>query len=315
MFKHSYLMPRKKPLVRDFLFAALIMALGCLCTGCFTAVTLDELGSTRSYIAGEHYEYSPDHEKIVFSCRKEKDYYYIPFLHAFGVAPTKTVQTYEKRIPLNPVPDDLMRIELNVIPDASAARAESSPSLGTGGGFRASDGIMEFPTPTERMRGEADSYTPRPILSAGDTLVLRAHPDDMRLLSEPFAIRLLAPFDQVINEFYPGYRTVTGGPAESEGGHDGHELNVTVHLLVFPYAQDGSRIQARTVADLGFYNLHPFSREYAAEAKQDNEHSTGFFGWCWKIFWVPAAFVTDVACLPVYPFYLLYCVCSGESVL
>ena len=306
-------MPRKKLFFRDLLFTVIIMATGFCCTGCFTAVTLDELGSTRSYIAGEHYEFSPDRGEIDFSCRKEKDYYYIPFLHAFDVAPTKTVQTYEKQIPLNPVPDDLMRIELNVIPDASVARTESSPSIGSGGGFRASDGIMEFPTPANRIRGNASEQGP--ILSAGDTLELRAHPDDMRLLSEPFAICLLAPFDQVIHEFYPEYRTVSGSPAESEDGHDGHEFDVTVHLLVFPYAQDGSRFQALTAADLGFNNLHPFSREYATGVKQDNEHSTGFFGWCWKILWVPAAFVTDVACTPFYLGYLLYCVCSGESVL
>ena len=308
-------MTSKKTLVRDFLFTVLIMALDLICTGCFTAMTLDELGSTKSYIAGEHYEVSPDRGEIVFSCRKEKDYYYIPFLHAFGVAPTKTVQTYEKRIQLNPAPDDLMRIELNVIPDASAARAVSSPSIGSGGGFRASDGITEFPTPVTRIHREADPSGLQPILSAGDMLELRAHPDDQPLLSEPFAISILAPFEQVMNEFYPEYRTVSGSPAESEDGHDGHELNVTVHLLVFPYAQDGGRCQVLMDADLGFYNLHPFSREYAAEAKQDNEQSTGFFGWCWKIFWVPAAFVTDVACLPFYPFYLLFCVCSGESVL
>ena len=309
-------MTSKTTVVRDFLFAALILAAGLVCTGCFTAVTLDELGSTKSYIAGEHYEFSPGRGEIDFSCRKEKDYFYIPFLHAFGVAPTKTVQTYEKQIPLNPVPDDLIRIELNVIPDASVAKAESSPSIGSGGGFRDSDGIMEFPAPVTRIRGNAEpSAPPGPLLSSGDTLELRAHPDDLPLLSEPFAICLLAPFDQVINEFYPEYRTVSGGPAESEDDHDSHRLDVTVHLLVFPYAQDGSRCQALTAADLGFNNLHPFSREYATGVKQDNEHSTGFFGWCWKILWVPAAFVTDVACLPFYPFYLLYCVCTGESVL
>lgn len=308
-------MPREKPFFRDLLFTVIIMGAGFCCTGCFTAVTLDELGSTRSYIAGEHYEFSPDREEIVFSCRKEKDCYYIPFLHAFGVAPTETVQTYEKRVPLNPVPDDLMRIELNVIPDASVVRAESSPSFGSGGEFRASDGIMEFPTPAKCIRGNADLSASRPILSAGETLELRAHPDDLHLLSEPFAFSFLAPFDQVMKEFYPEYRSVSGGASESEDGHDGHELNVTVHLLVFPYARDGSRCRALTAADLGFHNLHPFSREFEAEAKQDNEQSTGFFGWCWKIFWVPAAVVADVACLPFYPFYLLYCVCTGESVL
>jgi hypothetical protein len=183
-------MTGKKTLIRNLLFAAVATAVGIFCTGCFTSMTLDELGSTKSFIAGEHYEFSPSRDEIVFSCRKEKKYNYIPFLHPFGVAPKKTVQTYEKHIPLNPVPDHLMHIELNVIPDASAARAESSPSIGAGGGFRASDGVTMFPMPTKLIRGNADSTVPPPILSAGDTLELRAHPDDLHLLSEPFVLSL-----------------------------------------------------------------------------------------------------------------------------
>ena len=308
-------MSSKKTLVRNLLFAVLAMTAVLLCTGCFTAMTLDELGSTQSYIAGEHYEFSPSRDEIVFSCRKEKEYNCIPFLHPFGVAPKKTVQDYEKRIPLDPVPDHLIRIELDVIPDASAARAERSPFAGGGSVFRALDGIMEFPTPAERLRGETDSSVSPPILSAGDTLRLRVHPDDLPLLSDPFVICLSVPFDQLMNEFYPDYRTVSGDPAESGSGHDAHERNATERLLVFPYAQDGHYYQALTDADLGFHNLHPFSGEYEAEAKRDNEHSTGFLGWCWKIFWVPPALAVDIALIPVYPFYLLYRVCSGESAL
>ena len=302
-----------KTLIRNLLFAVVAAAAGLFCTGCFTAMTLDELGSTRSYIAGEHYEFSPDRDEIVLSCRKEKEYNYIPFLHPFGIAPKKTVQDYEKRIPLNPVPDNLMRIELDVTSDASAARAERSPFAGGGSVFRALDGVMEFPTPAELLRGDAGSSASPPILSAGNTLRLRVHPDDLPLLSDPFVICLSVPFDQLMNEFYPEYRTVSGESVES--GHDAHEQNATAHLLVFPYAQDGGRYQALTDADLGFRNLHPFSREYEAEANRDNEHSTGFFGWCWKIFWVPSALVVDVALIPVYPFYMLYRVCSGKSVL
>ena len=306
-------MSSKKTLVRNLLFVAVATATVLLCTGCFTAMTLDELGSTKSYIAGEHYEFSPDRGEIVFSCRKEKEYNCIPFLHPFGIAPKKTVQDYEKHIPLNPVPDNLMRIELDVTSDASAARAERSPFAGGGSVFRALDGVMEFPTPAELLHGDAGSSASPPILSAGNTLRLRVHPDDLPLLSDPFVICLSVPFDQLMNEFYPEYQTVCGESVES--GHDAHEQNATAHLLVFPYAQDGGRYQALTDADLGFRNLHPFSGEYEAEANRDNEHSTGFFGWCWKLFWVPSALVMDVALIPVYPFYMLYCVCSDESVL
>ena len=58
-----------------------------------------------------------------------------------------------------------------------------------------------------------------------------------------------------------------------------------------------------------------FSRDLEAEVKQDNEQPIGALGWCWKIFWVPTALVADVALIPIYPFYMLYRVCSGESVL
>ena len=304
---------RETKLIRNLLFAIFIMVLGLYCTGCFTAMTLDELGSTKSYIAGEHYEFSPDRDEIVLSCRKEKEYNYIPFLHPFGVAPKKTVQAYEKRIPLNPVPDNLMRIELDVISDASAARANRSLFAGGGSVFRALDGVMEFATPAERLRGDAGSSATTPILSAGETLRLRVHPDDLPLLSDPFVTCLLVPFDQLMREYYPDYRTVSGESAESD--HDAHEQNAAERILVFPFAQDGGHYRVLTDADLGFHNLHPFSRELEAEVKQDNEHLTGFFGWCWKIFWVPPALVVDVALIPVYPFYMLYRVCSGESVL
>ena len=67
----------KKTLIRNVLFAVLLAAAGGFCVGCFTATTLDQLGSTRSFIAGEHYEFSPSRDEIVFSCRKEKEYNYI----------------------------------------------------------------------------------------------------------------------------------------------------------------------------------------------------------------------------------------------
>ena len=306
---------QEKTLIRKLFFAVVVAAVGVFCTGCFTAMTLDKLGSTMSYVAGEHYAFSPDRDAIVFSCRKEKEYYYIPFLHPFGIAPKKTVQAYEKHIQLNPIPDQLMRIELDVISDTSAPRAERSPFTGAGGCFRALDGIIEFSTPAEHLLGDAGSSAPPPILSSGDALRLRVHPDDLSLLSDPFVTCLLVPFDQLMNEFYPEYRTASSKSAQPDHAHDAHEQNATVRLLVFPYAQDCGHYQALTDADLGFRNLHPFSREYEAEAKQNNEHSTGFFGWCWKIFWVPSALVVDVALIPVYPFYMLYCVCSDESIL
>ena len=301
----------KKTLIRNLLFAALILAAGVYCAGCFTATTLDQLGTTRSFIAGEHYEFSPDHSEIVLFCRKEKAYYYIPLLHAFGVAPKSTVQTYEKHIPLNPIPENMKRFELEVIPDASVTRAESPKNAGAGGGFGNIDGIMRFPTAAERLRADADPSARGPILSAGDTLRLRMHPDDLHILSGPFLSYLSAPFDKVMEEYYPEYRT----DQSAEDVHDSHDRDIPVNLLVFPYAQDGNRYIVLTGGDLGFRNLHPFSRELEVEMKQDNEQPTGVLGWCWKIFWVPTALVADVATIPFLPFIMIYCAGTSQSIL
>lgn len=68
-------MTSKKTLVRDFLFAVLIMALGSLCTGCCWAITegtWDRLGSEKAVITNRHYEYSPNRSEIVFF-RQEKN--------------------------------------------------------------------------------------------------------------------------------------------------------------------------------------------------------------------------------------------------
>ncbi len=289
------------------------MALGGFCVGCFTATTLDQLGSTRSYIAGERYELSPERGEIILSCRKDKEYYYIPLLHPFGVAPRSTVQTYEKHIPLNPVPENMMRFELEVIPDASAARAEKPEYAGSGGDFGDIEGIMRFPAAAECLRADADPSAEQPILSAGDTLRLSVHPDDLPILNGPFMTFLLAPFDRVMEEYYPEYRTAVGQSAENS--HESHDREIPVNILVFPYAQDGIRYAVLSDRDLGIRNLHPFSRDLEAEVKQDNEQPIGALGWCWKIFWVPTALVVDVALIPVYPFYMLYRVCFGESVL
>ena len=306
-------MAKKKHIVRIFLFAVLVMALGVFCTGCFTAMTLGELGSTRSYIAGEHYEFSPDRGEIVLSCRKDKEYNYIPLLHPFGVAPRSTVMNYEKHIPLNPVPENMMRFELEVIPDASAARAEKPKHAGEGGGFGDIEGIMRFPTAAERLRADAATPAAQSLLSAGDTLRLRVHPDDLPILNQPFIACLLAPFDKVMAESYPEYRTAAGEPAKD--GHDSHDREIPVNILVFPYAQDGNRYTVLTAGDLGFRNLHPFSRDLEAEVKQDNEQPVGALAWCWKIFWTPTALVADVASLPFLPFVWIYLTLTRDSIL
>ena len=269
-------MTGKMTLVRNILFT-MMTVLSCICcTGCFTYGTIEDLGSTKSYIAGEHFEYSPDQNEIFFSCQLEKEYNYIPFLHIFHISPKSTVRTYENRISLDSLPPgNLIRFHLETRQDSSVARAKKTDS-----------GIMCFQEVAEITRaggGEADDGAETSsIVSAGDTIRLRVNPDDMHILSGPFVILL------------PGDSNMSSA-------------------LVFPYAENGSGDEMLLSTDY-LNGHHPFlqdSDDFAGAPEQ----STSFFGWCWKIFWIPNAIVLDGALLPVYPFFWAYSLITNDSIL
>ena len=117
----------KKTLIRNLLFAVLIMAAGFYCTGCcwtMTEKTWDRLGSEKATITNRHYEYSPDRSEIVFSGKKKTKHYVWPFLTAFDVS-WNTYKPFEKRIPLEPVPENLIRVHFEAVPDPAALRAHN----------------------------------------------------------------------------------------------------------------------------------------------------------------------------------------------
>ena len=247
----------KKTLIRNLLFAALVMAAGSYCTGCcwaMTEKTWDRLGSEKASITNRHYEYSPDRGEIVFSGKKQTTHYVWPFLTAFDVS-WNTYKPFEKRISLEPVPENLIRVHFEAVPDPAALRAHNILREWM-------PGENQFDNPVELIRdGAVLSATRLPFVQPGDTLRMHVHPDDLPVLSGPCVIRL-----------EPIYNAI----------------------LLFPHAQDGFRYEMLTRDDVFANSLHVFADEFEDEAKRDNEDSIGTLGYCWKYFWLPSAAVTDI---------------------
>ena len=148
-------------LIRHLLFAVVAAALGLVCTGCFTATVLNgQFGAKTSRFDIPKYAMSPDRrEIIVTSAREIRHHYLLP--HSFWNRRT----TWEERIPVEPVPDGLMRCFLFVEPDPDAPRYWQN-------------------TPIVIESGE-------PSLCEDKTFYLRVHPDDLVNLSQPFKARLI----------------------------------------------------------------------------------------------------------------------------
>ena len=166
---------QEKTLIRNLLFAALIMVLGILCTGCFTATVLldPEFGSRSTYFGATSYTMSPDRREIIVTSTRTTDFHYgVSFSMRFlEFLPSTTLwswrSTWEERIPLDPMPECLMRCFLFVepTPDAQPYWHHSR------GGFEIeTDGIP---------------------LCEDKTYYLRVRPNDREILSRPFVVQLI----------------------------------------------------------------------------------------------------------------------------
>ena len=284
----------KKALIRNLLFAVLCAAAGFYCTGCcwgMTERTWDRLGSEKTVITNRHYEYSPDRGEIVFSGKKKTKHYVWPFIAAFNVSwnTWNTYKPFEKRIPLEPVPENLIRLDLEALPDSAALRARNLLGDWMPGENQFDNYVTLIREGTVLRRTNA--YYIRP----GDTLSMSVHPDDLPVLSKPCVIHL-------------------DGPISPSSGPD-HWKNPDIlpdyqkWLLLFPYAQDGVHYEMLTL-NADSRNLSAFAEEFERETAQDNRDPIGPLGWCWKVLWIPSAVVTDILIttpLAYYAgFYMLY---------
>ena len=240
-------------LVRHLLFAALCASL-CVCgTGCLSASVLNsEFGSKRSTFTDYRYDMSPDHDEIILTCKRNRAYNFLPLYGSrHRNAAWTWSSTWEERIPLDPMPEYLIRCSMIVETDPEAERLLWADHL-----------------PTAVMEVES-----LPILE-GETFYLKIHPHDRESLSKPFQLRLVpkkadpeevptdadetvsAPENAPENasgtapETAPETKTAAPSPPEFE------------KRLMFPVSVtlDGSRYELLTLAPEKMTPVNPFRK-------------------------------------------------------
>ena len=146
----------KKTLVRNLLFAVLI-ATGFFCTGCTAIVLKGQFGAKESRFDLPKYAMSPDRREIIVTSAWETRRFLQP--------PSIWNSTWKERIPVEPVPDCLIRCFLFVEPDPDAPRYwHDAP----------------FVINTDVLP-----------LNEDKTLYLRVHPEELDDLSQPFKVKLI----------------------------------------------------------------------------------------------------------------------------
>lgn len=316
--------------LRDILFLTVFcVVLTIFGSGCAVYSVISDLGTTCTEFSDYRYEMSPNRDEIVFSSKKTKRYYYLPFYNFLHMKQAWTsVRTVEERIPLDPLPQELSRCSLIVEPDPDAPLprflAPVSPpdpaDAGNGAGGRImddlralilfegngtsnyADGIFEFTVFIDKLP-----------LREGETLHLRVRPAHLQLLNQPFRIRLVrreketnaAPAVDSDLQFLQEHGIVRIEEnirrASDEEQH-----------LMFPVSVDGNRCELLTSADPGavtafripVYNtLYPFREKQIEEIENEYRNSgrtPTVEAVCWKILWLPTALAFDVIALPVY---------------
>lgn len=147
----------EKTLVRNILFAVLCAALGFFCTGCTAIVLKGQFGAKESRFDLPKYAMSPDRREIIVTSAWETRRFLQP--------PSFWNSTWKERIPVEPVPDCLIRCFLFVEPDPDAPRYwHDAP----------------FVINTDVLP-----------LNEDRTLYLRVHPDELDDLSQPFKVKLI----------------------------------------------------------------------------------------------------------------------------
>ncbi|MBP5230747.1 MAG: hypothetical protein ILO68_03370 [Clostridia bacterium] len=305
-------------LIRNLLFAAAAAALWLVCTGCFTAAVLDpEFGSRSTRFGPTTYTMSPDRSEIIATSTKTTDYRYRLYiaLHMQEFVRPTTLwsrsSTWEERVPVEPMPDGLMRCFLFVEPDPDAQAY------------------------WYHSRGEFEIETEGIPLCEDKTYYLRIRPDDRGILSRPFMVRLIsreeAPGADAAVE--PGQelpQDETSVPPEKKLDDD--------RRIMFPVAVNGNMYVLLTVAPreprpnpFRAYKGRPASRAYKEwaeslwdtheevryrypfrEAQQEiilTEYERLIYvrlpTWdavLWKALWLPPAIVVDTLLLPEYIF-------------
>ena len=270
---------RKRKRLRSCLIVFLIyfvvsLVIVCVFGGCCTKRALDYDCPRRARLEDRHFGLSPDGREIVYSSVLG-----IYRQNALGVYNIRSEGPhFEKRIPMDPVPDGMFRFTLVVEEDPSQARAIINISR-----FRTSNWNDPVGYILPFQLASVGSNNPFPDYYHNfwpeGTFHLKIHPDDLDKLSQPFSV--------TVRDFGKAYLR-----------------NKTV--LVFPRAKEGNRYEVLTAGrsreedyipetDKRVLVPQPFEEEFYTIAKEETrEH--GVKG---GLFLVGGAVLLDIVLLPV----------------
>lgn len=151
-----------------------------------------------------------------------------------------------------------------------------------------------FELPVERIsEGDApradilDSWRTQ-YVNPNETVRLRVNPEDLPLLSDRWGFVL-----NFLRRLSPEERLLASG-GDTTVLTLGEKTQYYGKLLVCSCAQDGDRYEVATYRGDDFRSDDTFWKDHMELG------STGVLGYCWKVLWIPAAVVADVAALPVY---------------
>ena len=248
-------------------YLGISLVIVCFFGGCCTTRAIDYNCPRRARLEDRHFGLSPDGREIVYSS----------VLGIYRQDPLRNYSRrsegphFEKRIPMDPVPDGMFRFEIavDVSPDHPPYEMHTAVPAP----------MIEIWVPLERLNADGTLMDESAPLANGlalhpdDVIQMKLRPEDLPLLNRAFYLMIL-PRDGI--KITPNRTSL--------------EANL---ILVFPYRKEGDRYVMLTSQRNGIYHP-PFEDEFFAIAKEETrEH--GVKG---GLFLVGGAFLLDVVCLP-----------------
>ena len=255
-----------------FGYFAISLVIVCSIGGCCTKPAVDYYRPRRAKLDDRHFEVSPDGREIVYS--SVLGIYRQNFLGVYNIR--SEGPHFEKRIPMDPVPDGMFLFTLEVEEDPSQEQAKSR-RVRTSNWSGPVDYLFPFPLePIGGINIFPDYY--HDIWPEG-TFLLKIHPDDRDKLSQPFCVRV----------------------RDTSKAHSRIK-----YILVFPRGKEENRYEVLTArrpseenpipetADKRVFELQPFEEEFYAIAKKETRED-GVKG---GLFLVGGAILLDIVLLP-----------------
>ena len=264
--------------IRNIMLCLVFLAVCLGGTGCMecSKASMKWTGREEMRFKNIEYELSPDKQELILTYERERKWYVIPLTWIYfeimrDVPPAMTsVQTFEKHIPLDPMPDELVLKHVDITVDSQAPKKRISSSWTRTEMPHFNNHFLEYVVrPNDPFK---DFKTYEDFLKVYPQFLYKAtvHPDELPALSVPWVLR---------------------GPSP-----------------MIPYDREGDRYVYLSPMRNGWYGVDFPSEKHYSLHYRDNYMimKAGFLGWSWKVIWAPVGLVADVVLLPVsIPLYCL----------